>query len=75
MLTNYGEICELWMDMGYPTKEQSQDIRNLAHSLQPNIMLNGRVWNDCGDFITMGDNEYPTVKVLPRLLKLRVSEP
>lgn len=63
LLTNYGEICELWMDMGYPTKEQSQDIRNLAHSLQPNIMLNGRVWNDCGDFITMGDNEYPIVKL------------
>jgi alpha-L-fucosidase len=26
-------------------------------------MLNGRVWNDCGDFLTMGDNEYPTVKL------------
>jgi alpha-L-fucosidase len=63
LLTNYGDICELWMDMGYPTKEQSLAIRRLAHSLQPNIMLNGRVWNDCGDFLTMGDNEYPTVKL------------
>lgn len=63
LLSNYGDICELWMDMGYPTKEQSLTIRNLAHSLQPNIMLNGRVWNDCGDFITMGDNEYPKVKL------------
>lgn len=63
LLTNYGEICELWLDMGHPTVEQSEQIRDLAHSLQPNIMVNGRIWNDCGDFLTMGDNEYPEVKL------------
>ncbi len=59
LLSNYGEICELWMDMGAPTREQSMIVRNLAHSLQPRIMVNGRVWNDCGDFLTMGDNQFP----------------
>ncbi|AEC01594.1 alpha-L-fucosidase [Parasphaerochaeta coccoides] len=59
LLTGYGEICELWMDMGAPTRDQSRHVADLAHSLQPNIMVNGRVWNDCGDFLTMGDNQFP----------------
>lgn len=59
LLSNYGEICELWMDMGAPTREQSLMVRELAHALQPGIMVNGRVWNDCGDFLTMGDNQFP----------------
>ncbi len=59
LLSNYGDICELWMDMGAPTKEQSTMVAELAHTLQPGIMVNGRVWNDRGDFLTMGDNQFP----------------
>ena len=59
LLTGYGDICELWMDMGNPTPEQSSQVRELALRLQPNIMINGRVWNDMGDFLTMGDNQFP----------------
>ncbi len=59
LLTNYGPVCELWMDMGAPTAEQSQAVYELAHALQPTIMVNGRVWNDYGDFLTMGDNLFP----------------
>ncbi len=59
LLSNYGPICELWMDMGAPTEQQSAMVQELAHRLQPGIMLNGRVWNDYGDFITMADNAYP----------------
>ncbi|MDD3163752.1 MAG: alpha-L-fucosidase [Sphaerochaetaceae bacterium] len=59
LLSNYGPICELWMDMGAPTKDQSESVRELAHRLQPGIMINGRIWNDCGDFVTMADNGYP----------------
>lgn len=63
LLTNYGEIVELWMDMGQPTVKQSKEIYELAHKLQPNIMVNSRIWNDYGDFLTMGDNNYPEVKL------------
>lgn len=59
LLTNYGEICELWLDMGYPTPQQSQEMYDLVHGLQKNIMINGRIWNDMGDFATMPDNEIP----------------
>lgn len=46
------------MDMGYPTKKQSEEVRALAQKLQPDMMINGRIWNDCGDFCTMGDNKF-----------------
>lgn len=59
LLTNYGPICELWMDMGAPTYEQSKTVYELAHKLQPQIMVNGRIWNDFGDFVTMPDNTLP----------------
>ncbi len=61
LLSNYGPICELWMDMGAPTKEQSEEVYALVQKLQSQCMVNGRIWNDCGDFLTMGDNELPTV--------------
>lgn len=61
LLTDYGPICELWMDMGAPTKEQSEEVYALVQRLQPQCMVNGRIWNDCGDFLTMGDNKLPTV--------------
>lgn len=63
LLSNYGPICELWMDMGAPTLEQSQTVADLAHRLQPGIMINGRIWNDCHDFISMPDNRFPDCKI------------
>lgn len=59
LLTNYGKICELWLDMGYPTEVQSAQMYETIHSLQKDIMINGRIWNDKGDFVTMPDNELP----------------
>jgi len=59
LLTHYGDICELWLDMGRPTREQSEQMYTLVHSLQKNIMINGRIWNDRGDFATMPDNALP----------------
>ena len=61
LLTQYGDICELWMDMGHPTVEQSKQLYHLSHSLQPSMMINSRIWNDQGDFLTMSDNALPTV--------------
>lgn len=59
LLTNYGTICELWLDMGHPTPAQSESMYMLVHSLQQDIMINGRIWNDRGDFATMPDNQLP----------------
>lgn len=59
LLSNYGQICELWMDMGAPTKEQSEEVYTLVQKLQPHCMVNGRIWNDYGDFMSMEDNQLP----------------
>lgn len=59
LLTNYGTIDQLWLDMGDPTLQQSQDIRSLVKKLQPACMLSGRIGNGQGDFFVLGDNQYP----------------
>ena len=53
----YGEITELWYDMGKPNPEQSDQLRAWAHELQPNIMINSRVGNDRADCEVGWDNE------------------
>ena len=63
LLTNYGEVSELWFDMGGPTLQQSKDIALLVKELQPNCLVSGRIWNDQGDFIVMGDNYQPDFKM------------
>lgn len=63
LLTNYGEISEIWFDMGAPTYNQSREIRTLVKRLQPNCMISGRLWNDQGDFVVMGDNLKPDFKM------------
>ena len=63
LLTNYGEISEIWFDMGAPTFGQSRALASLVKSLQPNCMISGRIWNDQGDFVVMGDNLQPDFKM------------
>ncbi len=61
IMTNYGDIVELFFDMGEPTPEQSKRFADTVHDLQPKCMINGRVMNNQGDFITMPDNHLPDV--------------
>ncbi|MFN8254565.1 MAG: alpha-L-fucosidase [Bacteroidales bacterium] len=63
LLTNYGEISEIWFDMGSPTYQQSKELRDLIKRLQPNCLINGRIWNNQGDFAVMGDNSLPKNKM------------
>lgn len=63
LLTNYGEVSEIWFDMGSPTYEQSKEIASLVKKLQPNCLISGRIWNDQGDFVVMGDNLKPDFKM------------
>ena len=59
LLTNYGPISELWFDMGSNCPEQSQELYELVHKLQPNCMVSGRLGNGWYDFAVMADNKYP----------------
>lgn len=56
LLTNYGPISELWFDMGGPTPDQSARMVQWVNELQPDTVINSRVWNDKGDFEVGGDN-------------------
>lgn len=59
LMTNYGEICEVWFDMGHPTLEQSMKFSEIVRKFQPNAAINGRIWNNLGDFRTLDDNQVP----------------
>lgn len=59
LLTKYGQVDELWFDMGSLTASQSKELYDLVHAIQPNCMVSGRLGNDYADFSVMADNEYP----------------
>lgn len=51
LLTNYGEIAMLWFDTPeLVTKQQSLDLLDLIHSLQPHCLVNSRIGNSLGDY-------------------------
>jgi alpha-L-fucosidase len=59
LLTGYGSLTEIWFDMGHPTPLQSRHFADEVHSLQPQCMIGGRVWNNEGDFSETGDDAIP----------------
>jgi alpha-L-fucosidase len=59
LMSNYGPLTEIWFDMGKPTPQQSKRFADTVHSLQPDCMVSGRVFNHQGDFTVMGDNRIP----------------
>jgi alpha-L-fucosidase len=61
LMTNYGPLSEIWFDMGNPTLAQSQRFADTVHSIQPECMVSGRVFNHQGDFSVMGDNRIPQI--------------
>lgn len=63
IMTNYGDISEIWFDMGSLTLKQSKELYELVNLLQPNCMISGRLGNDYVDFSVMADNEYPDYKI------------
>lgn len=65
LMTNYGPITEVWFDMSTPTPEQSRRFAGIVHRLQPAAVINGRIWNNAGDFVTLGDNEAPPPTMQP----------
>ncbi|MBT7164635.1 MAG: alpha-L-fucosidase [Victivallales bacterium] len=64
LLTQYGPIGLIWFDTPVIiTREQSEDLRDYVHSLQPNCLVSGRVGHDVGDYGSMGDNQIPVGRV------------
>lgn len=59
LMTGYGDIAEVWFDMSSPTAAQSRKFAGIVRELQPKAAINSRVWNNQGDFRTLGDNEIP----------------
>jgi alpha-L-fucosidase len=58
LLTNYGPIGLIWFDTPRNiTKEQSQQLADLVHELQPNCVVSGRVGHGLGDYDSAGDNQ------------------
>ncbi len=61
LLTNYGPISVLWFDTPrFMTSQQSKELADLVHKLQPDCLIDGRIGNKMGDFQTKGDNKIPT---------------
>ena len=66
LLTNYGPIGLIWFDTPrLITAEQSRDITDMVHTLQPNCIVSGRVGHNMGDYDSAGDNQI-TVGVVKR---------
>lgn len=59
LLSNYGQISELWFDMGSLEPQQSRELYALVKELQPDCMVSGRLGNDVYDFAVMADNKLP----------------
>ena len=64
LLTNYGPIGLIWFDTPVMiNKEQSEELRDFVHALQPECLVSGRVGHDVGDYGSLGDNEHPAGRV------------
>ncbi len=59
LMTGYGELCEIWFDMSRPALEQSKRFIAIVRAHQPQAMINSRIGNGLGDFITFWDNQIP----------------
>ncbi|MBI5831768.1 MAG: alpha-L-fucosidase [Armatimonadetes bacterium] len=60
LLTQYGPIGLIWFDTPVViSREQSESLGDLVHSLQPDCLVSGRVGHDVGDYGSLGDNQIP----------------
>lgn len=60
LLTNYGPIGLIWFDTpGTITPEASQALLDMVRRLQPDCLVNSRLGNGLGDYVTLGDQEVP----------------
>jgi len=64
LLTNYGPIGMIWFDTPKRiTVEQSRQLVDLVHDVQPDCVVNGRIGNGLGDYGQSRDNVIPGGRV------------
>jgi alpha-L-fucosidase len=58
LMSNYGPISLIWFDTpGRITRERADRFKKIIRELQPNCIINGRLFKpDGGDYIDVGDN-------------------
>ncbi|MBR2459944.1 MAG: alpha-L-fucosidase [Clostridia bacterium] len=61
ILTKYGELCLIWFDtpMSDQTAEQSRELYEMVRKYQPACLVNTRIGNGLGDYVSCGDNMLP----------------
>jgi len=61
ILTKFPGLAEIWYDFPvHMNLQQSFEFYKLAYDIQPKCLVNSRVGNDLGDFLSAGDNQIPT---------------
>ncbi|MGI8744767.1 MAG: alpha-L-fucosidase [Bryobacteraceae bacterium] len=64
LLSNYGPIGLIWFDTPRNiSPEQSKELADLVHKLQPQCLVSGRVGHGAGDYDSGGDNQISVGKV------------
>ena len=62
LLTKYGPIGLIWLDTPMDmTYDQSKHLKEVIKNIQPDCMINGRIGNGLGDYMTTGDNFVPVL--------------
>lgn len=60
LLTDYGPVGLIWFDTpGSISREASQKLLDMVRQLQPGCLVNSRIGNGLGDYVTLGDQEVP----------------
>ena len=61
LLTKFPDLVEIWYDYPrYMNPQQSFEFYKLAYDIQPKALINSRVGNGFGDYLSAGDNQIPT---------------
>ena len=61
LLKKFPGLVEVWYDYPrYMNEQQSFEFYKLAYDIQPKALVNSRVGNDFGDYLSAGDNQIPT---------------
>ncbi|WP_438348466.1 alpha-L-fucosidase [Paenibacillus sp. FA6] len=62
LMTNYGKVGLMWFDCGGKlTQEQGEQFLEAVHALQPDCLVNSRVWKaPLGDYFNTSDNQLVT---------------
>ncbi len=61
LLTQYGNLFLIWFDTPIDMpKDLSEDLVATVRRYQPHCLVNSRIGNGLGDYVSCGDNELPT---------------